>query len=103
MAWNLASFSAGVRGGTAYGLDAISASFATVFLSLPDRLPAARQAELRPHRVDLGDDLVRHADLGAPNAVRLRPDLGRRVEADLGAESGLGRGEVEVVDRRALD
>src|SRR6188508_1540804 len=71
--------------------------------SLPNRLSRARQAEARPLLRHRGDDLVGHADLGAPVALGLgRPFVGG-VEADLRAEAGLWGGEIEIVDRRVLD
>ena len=49
----------------------------------PDLLAASRQSELAPHRVDLVDHRLVHADLAAPLAVGLAGELVGGVEADL--------------------
>ena len=69
----------------------------------PDRLAAARQAELRPFFGHRADDVFIHRDLAAPFALGLGRQLVGGVQADLGAEPALRRGEVEIVDRRVFD
>src|SRR5688572_17784840 len=71
--------------------------------SAPDLLAAAGQPELAPHRVDLVDHRLVHADLAAPFAGGLARPLVRGIEADLGAEATDRAREVEIVDRRVLD
>src|SRR5260221_6168113 len=71
--------------------------------SLPDRPARAGQTVTGPFRRYLGDDVVAHADLAPPFALRFRRPFIGRVEPDLAAKSGLLRGEIEIVDRRVLD
>src|SRR5260370_26594873 len=66
----------------------------------PDLFSAARQPKLAPHRVDLVDDRLVHADLTTPLAIGLAGELVGGVEADLGAEARHRAREVEIVDRR---
>ena len=62
----------------------------------PDLLAAARQTELAPHGVDPVDHGLVHADLAAPFAVGLAGEFVGGIEADLRAEAGDRRGEVEI-------
>src|SRR5437660_69392 len=68
----------------------------------PDRLARAGEAIFGPFSRNLGDDLVGHADRPPPFAMRFGRQFVRRVEADLAAEPGFRRGEVEIIDRRVL-
>src|SRR6266581_7848149 len=53
----------------------------------PDLLAASRESQRTPHRVDLVDHRLVHADLAAPLAVGLAGEFVGGVEADLGAET----------------
>src|SRR5712691_812306 len=69
----------------------------------PYLFSAARQPELIPHRVDLVDHRLIHADFASPLTIGLAGELVGGVEADLRAEARDRAREVEIVDRRFLD
>src|SRR5690606_28909153 len=71
--------------------------------SRPEAAPHSLQAELLPHLVDPPPDVFAHRDGPSPFAVRFARPLVGGVETDLGTETGDGRSEIEVVDRRVLD